>query len=199
MINYIIILLFSTIYKLTNAYQARILGGPTLCIQIKPPTCAQLDFPINDNKLISNCTTLKNINTELVYQHNYLCFMMKPSYITSYCINTSSLLEDCYTNIGNKINTLYEKNNNICSMINSLFSLNNTNSDVYSICNINRVGSNEINIAIILLIIIPILFGCGCCFLICCVTGCKCNSKEVSSDLTERKYITSKYEHKEMM
>jgi hypothetical protein len=131
------------------------------------PTYANLLFPVNGINHISNCGTLQNLNKDFITEHQYFCSNMISEYVSNYCVNLTNMPDDCFKNIGDKINTLYTKKNQICSKINTIF--NNTNSTIMNTINTfcNEKLDNSFGIA--LLITIGAIFGF-------CVFGAFCSA-----------------------
>jgi len=145
------------------------------CRSQKSPTCVTLDFPVDGYQEVTNCDVLHNIYNNFVIEHQFFCQNMNQTNQDLYCINIAEYPTDCFVNIGQPINLLYAKNNEICfvhqTILENITFNNITNNDyiasnITNYCNINLAGEYDITGLIIILIAFGMIFGLFCC--ICC-------------------------------
>jgi len=89
------------------------------CQDENPPRCAVLNFNINSISIISNCNVLQTYFDDFTIKYNYLCSNQN----TLTCINTTLLSNQCYKQVGDSLNILYELNNNMCINKNTLYNM----------------------------------------------------------------------------
>lgn len=144
------------------------------CRSQKSKTCVTLDFTINGSNEITNCDLLQSTFNDFVIEHNFFCNNMNQSYVDLLCVSTNTLQTNCYVDIGLSINTLYEKNNQICSLNATIFdhSVNSIYTNITNYCNSNLNQDGDLSGIIITGIIFGIFLGFTC--LIClCINMCK--------------------------
>ena len=144
----------------------------TSCEQTNVPSCARLLFSVNGYNQVHDCNILQKINKDFITGHTYFCSNMILEYIPTYCVNLTNMPDNCFKNVGDKINTLYTQHNKICSKINIIFNSTNTTimDTIQATCNINWSGKWWESV--------PILFGLavaciiGLCLVSCCLSCC---------------------------
>jgi hypothetical protein len=155
--------IFFLLINLSYAQQLRKLV--TACDQLNPPSCVNLLFSVNGRTQIHSCSTLESLDQDFITEHTFMCSIMRAEYISTYCLNLTNMPDDCFRNIGNKINTLYRKHVDMCSNINTIFNM--TNSTITTYCSINWIG-NWWESTILLMLVIGLSCG-GLCMVYCCV------------------------------
>jgi len=161
------------------------------CRSQNSQSCVTLDFPIDGTDEITNCNLLQSTFHNFVIEHNFFCNNMNQSYVESLCVNTDILLTDCFVPIGLSINTLYQKNNQICSLNTTIFDIS-VNSSIYTnisnYCNISIYQNGEFPGILIAGIIGVIFLGLIC--LIClCVNICPNHQDNIKPNLFIRESI----------
>ena len=155
---------------IVNAQHSRNLRLP--CEQEVPATCTNLVYSINGYTKISDCSRLQYENTEKTNTHTFLCNKMIKTFVTDNCINLTNYPSDCYTNVGNRINSIYKQNLKICQNLNTFFNFsNNTQSDnIHNTCNqVQFVEPWYSYIILVMLVMGASAIG------LCCFCACCCN------------------------